>query len=240
MALPLSPEHEVELAALRQRAYGPDADIEVDPDAIARLVELEDMTRTDAADTADVDGASDAGADSATSGTPAVPPSLVPPEDPPDPSAPAAGPRRRRRTPLWAFAAGAALVGLGLGWAIPSLVPPHPQTVLQVAPATGAPQNFELYGLEAVAPVRYDPYHELEVWSSITPTGAVCLLITANTGEWITAGCAAGDIDPIADFTVYAGMRTIEGLDLPVGSLVRFMLSDGAVEVWIDRSEEQT
>ena len=233
MALPLSPEHEVELAALRVRAYGPDADIAVDPAAVARLCVLEDMSRSEpAADTSTPD------ADSDSSDPPAAPDESG--EGPSDPAPVAPEPRRRRRMPIWAFVAGAAVIGLGLGWAIPGLMPPHPQSVLRVAPAEGAPQDFELYGLEAVSPVRYDPFHELEVWSSLTPTGAVCLLITANTGEWITAGCAAGSVEPIADFTVYAGMRTIEGLDLPVGSLVRFTLSDGAVEVWIDESEQQS
>lgn len=37
-----------ELAALRRRAYGPDADIHDDPDALARLVELERLARPSA------------------------------------------------------------------------------------------------------------------------------------------------------------------------------------------------
>ncbi|HWL78304.1 hypothetical protein [Microbacterium sp.] len=41
----LSPERLDELAALRRRAYGPDADIEQDQDAVARLQELEDLAR---------------------------------------------------------------------------------------------------------------------------------------------------------------------------------------------------
>ncbi len=34
-----------ELAALRRRAYGPDADIQSDPAAVRRLSELEDLAR---------------------------------------------------------------------------------------------------------------------------------------------------------------------------------------------------
>ena len=41
----LSPERMDELAALQRRAYGPDADIEQDQDAVARLRELEDLAR---------------------------------------------------------------------------------------------------------------------------------------------------------------------------------------------------
>lgn len=41
----LSPERLDELAALQRRAYGPDADIEQDQDAVARLRELEDLAR---------------------------------------------------------------------------------------------------------------------------------------------------------------------------------------------------
>ncbi|MEZ3161506.1 hypothetical protein AB1K54_13330 [Microbacterium sp. BWT-B31] len=44
-ALPLSPESERELAALRRRAYGPGADIHDDADALARLQALESLTR---------------------------------------------------------------------------------------------------------------------------------------------------------------------------------------------------
>jgi len=44
----LSAERMDELAALRRRAYGPDADIEQDADAVARLRELEDLARRDA------------------------------------------------------------------------------------------------------------------------------------------------------------------------------------------------
>lgn len=63
----------VELEALRRRAFGPDADIQDDPDALTRLIELEDLARgrmvqASAADAACVDRltAADAGASRAT------------------------------------------------------------------------------------------------------------------------------------------------------------------------------
>ncbi|WP_438354431.1 hypothetical protein [Microbacterium sp. CJ88] len=42
-----------ELARLRRRAYGPDADIDRDPSALARLIELEDAVRAPAASAAE-------------------------------------------------------------------------------------------------------------------------------------------------------------------------------------------
>ena len=44
-----APDEQRELEALRRRAYGPDADIFDDPDALARLTALEDRVRLERA-----------------------------------------------------------------------------------------------------------------------------------------------------------------------------------------------
>lgn len=238
VALPLSSEDERELAVLRARAYGPGADIETDADALARLTELEVMARSEALASAPAIalGADPSATDQATSpGAASVFEQTVDSAEPPAPIVP-----RWRRLPLWPFVAGAAALGLALGVVLPALLPPHPQAVLESAPFDGAPVDFEMYGLDAIAPTHYDAFHALEVWSSTTPEGAVCLLITTSSGEWVTAGCAAGALDPIADVVYYPDSRPIRGLDLPPGSVVRFILTQGAVEVWIDENVERT
>ncbi len=48
-ATPLSPENQRELADLRARAYGPNADNSLDPQEVQRLTELEDRARPEAA-----------------------------------------------------------------------------------------------------------------------------------------------------------------------------------------------
>ncbi|MDQ2670468.1 MAG: hypothetical protein M3Y31_07550, partial [Gemmatimonadota bacterium] len=70
---------ERELATLRRRAYGPDADIDADPVARARLIALEDRLR-----------GRKAGVDA---GEPADPADAAAPEPPPEPSTP--------RRPAW-------------------------------------------------------------------------------------------------------------------------------------------
>jgi hypothetical protein len=73
----LSSDRLRELAVLRSRAYGPDADIDRDADALARLVELEELARAEVLDPASADqpaatprlpGASDATASSTAAG----------------------------------------------------------------------------------------------------------------------------------------------------------------------------
>ena len=126
---PTSPPED-ELAALRRRAYGPDADIGADPRAQARLADLEHQLSTrehgasavartrppigqatevdDPATVATAHGASatpDAG-DEAETGISATPAESAPS---------AKAPGRRRRTLPWMIATGAAVVATALG-----------------------------------------------------------------------------------------------------------------------------
>jgi hypothetical protein len=246
-APPLSSERKRELAALRSRAYGPDADIDGDVDALARLIELEELARAGASDTvadlrrgrvstpskaaataASVDGASPAVVlDEAGDPVSAVTP-------------PAASGLSRwgRRVPPWAYILGASAVGLAVGLAAPAIVTPRPATTLQQAPFDGTPLDFEMYGIQALSPVRYEPYHGLEVWSSRTEQGSTCVVVTTPSGEWMTAGCAPEPLSPTADVNFSAGMRPIDGLDLPAGSIVRFALRGDVMEVWIAETVE--
>jgi len=218
----LSSDRLRELAELRSRAYGPDADIDRDADALARLVELEELARTEPTEPASVDAPPAASASPAGIDQTAVIGESVDAE----PTRPATEAPRRwwRQVPLWAYIVGALVVGLIVGLAVPTLLPPHPVTTLQQAPIEGAVLDFQMYGIEADSPVRYQPFHDLEVWSARTEQGSTCIVVTSDTAEWMAAGCAPEPLNPTADISFYPGMRPIDGLDLPNGSVVRLIL----------------
>lgn len=242
-APPLSSERKRELAALRSRAYGPDADIHRDADAVARLIELEELARVDTPETvAETDGRPEAadGAASSASG-----PTVLVLDDAGNPlggadatPVPAPRPRWWRRVPPWVPIAAALFVGLAVGLGVPPLLPPHPTTTLPRVAVEGAPLDFQMYGIPATSPVRYAPFHNLEVWSAQTERGSVCIVVTTDSGEWIGAGCAPEPLDATADVTFFAGMRPIDGLDLSEGSVLRFVLRDDVMEVWIAETVE--
>lgn len=126
-----------ELAALRRRAYGPDADIHGDPAAVARLEELETRVRLHRAP-ADLepDPAAEpdtvAAATEPTAATAAIEPAAVIVTGPDAP-----GPRFRRRTALVAGIAAAAVVIAALVAGQPASAPmgEEPPATPQPAPA---------------------------------------------------------------------------------------------------------
>lgn len=246
----LSSEGRRELDELRSRAYGPDADIHHDADALARLIELEGIARNPrSAAPAErparvVDSVP--GAPAAASEQKAdTRPSTVADEGDRGAAAGAVAPApstdRRpwwRRVPVAAVVAVAALVGVGVGVWVSALGAPQPATTLARAPLDGAALDFELYGIRSDEPVRYEPFHDLEVWSAETDQGTSCIVVTTATSEWMAAGCAPEPLEPVADVPFYAGMREIDGLDLPTGSVVRFTLDGDVMRVWIAEASE--
>jgi hypothetical protein len=239
-----SSERQRELATLRSRAYGPDADIDRDTHALARLVELEELARAEALEPASVEEphpisgvATTKPAHSAGGSTQTA---VIEGAAEAAPNASGAEMRRPgwRRVPLWAYIAGALVVGLVVGLVVPTLLPPHPVTTLQQAPIEGAVLDFQMYGIQADAPIRYQPFHDLEVWSARTEQGSTCIVVTTAAAEWMAAGCAPEPLNPTADITFYSGMRPIDGLELPNGSVVRLTLRDDVIEVWIAETLE--
>lgn len=102
----LEGEARAELAALRARAYGPDADIAADPPALARLRELEILARP-----APNPSGILAGDPTADAPPPSGGPDVEPPRSPADPGEPVpTGARSRRGAWLAAAGAGLALV----------------------------------------------------------------------------------------------------------------------------------
>jgi hypothetical protein len=244
-AMALSSEGRRELDELRSRAYGPDADIHRDAEALARLIELEGIARNaPAAVPADspvrIVETVPGGPVAASEPTADTGPSGAADEDDGGEDARAVAPApstaRRpwwRRVPVAAVVAVAALVGAGIGVWVSALGAPQPATTLARAPLDGASLDFELYGIRSDEPVRYEPFHGLEVWSAETDQGTRCIVVTTSTSEWMAAGCAPEPLGPVADVPFYPGMRDIDGLDLPMGSVVRFTLDGDVMRVWI-------
>lgn len=233
-APPLTHEDRRELAELRSRAYGPDADIDGDAGALARLHQLEELARTDALEE---DGAAPKEAPLPRPASAELP---VSEGDPRQTRDAAEHPRPRwGRVPVWAYVTAAAAGGLCLGLAVPALTPPHPIATLRAAPAAdGAALDFGMFGIPAESSMRYEPFRDLEVWSADTEQGSTCLVVTAGDAEWMAAGCAPAPLQPTADITFSSGIRQIDGLDLADGSVLRFVLRDGVIEVWLAETDE--
>ena len=232
-APPLPSERRRELAALRSRAYGPDADINGDADALARLIELEDLARADGAPDVAPARAESAPTHGLRAGTDRETATAVVTDESSTASevtAPRAG---WRRVPLWAYILCALALGIIIGAMVPSLFSPHPVTTLQQVPIEGKPLDFQMYGVRAASPVRYESFHDLEVWSARTTQGSTCIVVANDAGEWVATGCAPEPLTPSADVVFYEGMRPIDGLDLPDGSLLRFVLREDVMEIWI-------
>lgn len=158
------------------------------------------------------------------------------------PSATPAGRSWWRRIPVWACVVVALVVGIVVGivvgLTVSALTSPQPARRLAQVPSEGAPLDFQMYGMRAHSPVRYQSFHDLEVWSARTDQGSTCIVVTTDEGEWMTAGCAPEPLHPTADVTFFSEMRPIDGIDLPPGSVLRFILRGDVLEVWIAESIE--
>ncbi len=257
-------ERRRELADLRRRAYGPDADIHGDPDALARLNELEDLERAHPAPATDSSLSSreqyapgSGGASSTTlhpPTTPTTPTTAV--VDALSPVVAAAhspeltSPRERRwwrRIPVWAVVAVSLVVGLVLG--ISAVALSHPsdaadpdpdltlaQTSLPAPRTTGFAQNLAYWGVDPSTVVSYEPFDSIHVWTGRRSDGSRCILLSPG-GKIFTASCAASGLDPILDFIVHTNVPvSFEGNVLPEGSVIRFLARPRGVDVWARKS----
>lgn len=229
-----------ELDVLRSRAYGPDADIHRDVEALARLIELEEQARPDplGAKSPGDRSAAEPGSSGERDGGPirnrgGDDDGGEPADGEPAVADPAARPRVWARVPVFAWVMLALAIGIGIGVAVPVLSAPRPLVTLERAPIGDAPVDFELYGIRAESPVRYESFHDLQVWSGVSEQGSTCIVVTNDAGEWIAAGCAPEPLSPTADVIFFSGMRPIDGLDLPDGSVLRFTLREQVMDVWI-------
>ncbi len=158
-----------ELSLLRTRAYGPDADIERDPDALARLRALEERRRTQAAVTPAARPAPAAGAAVETAPEDGGAPSPRPTE------APAAMPPRIGRALAIGWAASIAVVAVVVGALVFGLASLRP-----VSPVTGARQVASLDEPLTSPPAAMPWFGESEESSAYAFSGLVVVAVARD------------------------------------------------------------
>jgi hypothetical protein len=213
---------ERELDALRARAYGPEADIDADPAAMARLVELEAAHR--AATAARV----------AASGAVATVVTVAAPAEPTSPSSRDASRGVRART--WAVAGVICLFAV-VAATVWNLVL-RPDATLRQIDAEGSDiirvLSAQGRGPDASTLRQFEPYHDVGVWSVENAAGRVCFVVwdLLASGRF-SIKCAPPGREMALSLTVES-----EGVDdfarwLPEGSIVDFHLREDTVDVFV-------
>ena len=227
-----SQEHSGELAALRRRAYGPDADIQSDPVALRRLDELEAEWRRQTVVSEDPEPSGSV-------------------EEAPDPGNGDSGPMSAARTASsparpwwrtwWAISAVSLAVGLIIGGAgalqLSSRPPaPAPDVSLGVvsSPADRSEAwtaNLSSWGVTPSSVRHYRSFETIDVWAGDTPYDDRCLLLSYE-GRIFMAQCAATGLDPVLDLSVDAALPVQLGDTIPYGTMIRFVAHYATVDVW--------
>lgn len=239
-----TPERSDELADLRRRAYGPDADIHDDRAAVARLHELEARERDqpqspahsqpprhgERSATANPSNATEHPTDQPA--TSSSEPSVVPPSQP-----------WWRRTPVWVIASATAVIGLVLGaaGAASVLTPDAPDYTLRPLSTQGdrgADWNSVVgsWGMDPGSEEPYEAFGGVDVWTITDERGARCIMLT-RLGDPMWSQCAPTGLETILDYTVFPGETALER-SLPVGTVVRFVAKDDVIEVWVAIPDE--
>jgi hypothetical protein len=222
-----------ELTRLRRRAYGPDADIAADPDAVARLAELESAVK-----------AGEDGSESIPAAPPAGSADAVAQYAPVEPAAavrPLASATRRlaRRLAIAAVAVVSLVVGAAAAVGVSALSVPRPDATLQLADVD--PDADPTLGDGWLASFRiarsdlraFDEYRGYRAWSGTAPDGFVCLFVTHSDGGLVSQSCTAPGIHPVADFPPGNGLTSLGG---GPRSIVRFELRGAEVHVFDRRA----
>jgi len=240
-----------ELAALRERAYGPGADIATDPQAAARLAELEALVRgadpqASSEETADTDTATGP-VPSAAGGTLAASDANASAGNDPQSSEPLLPTPRSAwwRHPGVFLAAGAALaVGLGLGLALPAVWTARPDIIAAIDPdAPVDPTEAWIRQAERALEVdagtlqQYEQVQGVTMWTGTNAAGARCLIVV--WGElWGNGSCAPDPLDPVVDFRVNPDIPMPLAAPLDEGGVVRFVARGDVVEIWVREPAE--
>ncbi|MDL9979691.1 hypothetical protein [Microbacterium candidum] len=253
-----------ELRALRERAYGPDADIHDDPEALARLEELE---------AAAAPGWAERGTSMIAEPPQEVDAATPQPEDeqprddlaeileglssePASTAPPGIGVRLWRWMPvLWVasvlVAVGVAVAATaGWAWAMFAPIARAPEGVRQFAVLTEqarpAPQKTNFFGELAIR--SFGDFHGLTVFSpdisSWQPGTGDCVFVMGTTDFESNSdsiegpmfnGCAAGDFPAVAQIVVTKDLPgTIREL-FAEGTGIQFVLDGSRVGVFVDR-----
>jgi hypothetical protein len=243
---PMPQEMERELGELRARAYGPAADIDDDPAALARLSELEaervgsrfvaeEIAHTDAEPNvtagADAADANAAGADSVGEAAAESPAPRLKGQT---------GPTATRSARLLlAAGAGAAIVVLGYG--VTTLFGPQPDATLDLTASVPDAQartltadHVDFYDSDGTTLRSYGMFLGIEPWSTVDADGNPCLiLIERSTHSTLDASCTPPEADLLVDLEVLVVPSYDFGDGLAVGSVIRFHLRDESVDVFV-------
>lgn len=241
---------ERELNVLRARAYGPDADIDTDPAALARLIELESghaaVAQTvpgdphGAAERVEVPTES-----SAAVSVPAGPhlQATTSERKAADASGNAERSPRHDARPVpgrvWAVLAGAVAVVILGASAIAWLLSPHPDASLG---RTAAEANsvvisaLEGVGRELIASTmrQFEPYHGVVAVSVETTDGELCFAAwdSGGSGRFVSE-CAPPVTEQSVHMRVDPGAADGFGEWLPAGTILSFHLRENTVDVFV-------
>jgi hypothetical protein len=139
---------------------------------------------------------------------------------------------------VWGLITAALVVGILVGAVAPTLM--APQAVARLQQASGDDTTFPFdwyYVIDEDSLIPYDSFGAVDVWSGVNQQGVPCLLVAVGR-ESLTSGCAPGELDPTIDLNFSDRVPPVNGLELAPGSVVRFVLHDGVVGVWIAEAPE--
>lgn len=241
-----------ELAGLRLRAYGPDADIAGDPVAQARLSQLEAarrpaLTPESAASAGGILGDSE-WADPGTEESPAlmsIETSVH--RDPVAVPAPAMSGARTWRERRPSIVSWAAVLAIGAIVVAGRVLPQSADATLDLRVEVSDALEAQLTAFGSLSylgivldDVRlHEEFRGVNVWSAPTRHGTHCMFVTNASGKLWGVDCAPLGVEPIIDLTKYphdgADIRGLDGLwgEMPTGSVIRLVLRGDFVDVLI-------
>ena len=243
-SVPSDPDRE--LAELRERAYGPHADILTDAAALARLSELEAahlMRRPAPRDVPDALTTFVAGPPREPSGTElrerdaeptAASGESAAPDDSRSEHRAHTPPRTHRATVVAGAAAGILAAGYAAGW----LVIPHPDATLKPAadePSALALSMIQFLGAQA-DPATFRSYEEfwtIEPWFFEDQLGFHCFMLVTEPATVDGANCVPPGVDLYADIIPWPQLADENSEPLPAGSIIRFHYLNDRVDVYL-------
>ena len=249
----MRPLEEDELGHLRARAYGPSADIDRDPAALARLAELESTAASsDSGDESALDPDRD---DAEPDDPPQEQPPIVDPRSAADAvAAESASPPDDRCRPRWlvptlwaaslAVTAIIAAIVTSTASVLPAAAPEGGTPVAVLAPDPGFDPS-EMFGTRGYGAQGFEDFHGLtpiavdDRWAASFGTDS-CLMIVASgvvdgddsiyTGRWRT-GCGAGSIPASVAMDVDSTVPAETSAAYP-DSVLLFVLDGDLVRVY--------
>ncbi len=232
-----------ELRELRARAYGPHPDIQDDPEALARLAELE---------AARLDGhaSAEGGRHESQESIQLTAETVVVGEEAPILGAVVAGDGPARRGSLWrrvtatqtgrvGLIAGLVVVAVGAWFAATWNAAPKPEATLQ---PTGVEADAFTLSAVSYAPLAevdrstlrgYERYRGLQPWVAENAQGSRCLLAIQG-GTLHGVRCAPPEAELLIDIGAYPLDYTAEYMDgLADGTVIRFQLHGDTVDAYL-------